>query len=454
MYTLSNLTIKYPFSNSQIRIIGNIIINSSDVVLITGRSGCGKSTLLYALKGLFPEVIAADIQGDILFNDMSINSLSKEEKLKIGLISQNPDNQMLNRQVIDELAFGLENLQIKPDAIKLQIEDTLNRFNLKHLLNREINTLSGGEKQKVALLSVILTNPDVILLDEPTAFLDPESAKSFMELIHELRKGKTIIIIEHNIHYVADIINRCFTIEDDGTIHEINFSQYKLSVEDIISTPKPNNISLFDTVPPLLEVKNLSFGYSKNEKIIDNLSFSVYPGEIVGIIGRSGAGKSTLLKLLSRFIKTHDSVFLNTREINSYTNKEFYSQLGLLFQNPENHFLFDSVAKEVNDDKKILEFFELNKVKQQNPFTLSEGQKRRLSFAILKSTFNRTLYLFDEPTFGQDMMNKDKIIQLIQKMQQDRITFIIVSHDYAFINKVCNRIIYLTRIIDENNKTK
>lgn len=444
LYKLSNFFVKYPFSNNKISIFGDIIINRSDIVLITGRSGSGKSTLLYALKGLFPDVIAAEIHGSILFNGQPITALSKTEKLKIGLVGQNPDNQMINKIVMDELAFGLENLQVNPDVIKSQILAVSKEFKIEHLLNREIETLSGGEKQKIALLSIILTNPEVILLDEPTAFLDPDSAKSFMDLIHKVSKGKTIIIIEHNVQYIADMINRCFMIEQDGVIDEVDCDVCKISPEAPRNKLKElNNRKLGDALP-LFEVKKLSFGYNKNQQIIKNFNLVVYPREIIGIMGRNGSGKSTLLRLLARLIKTKNSIFLYGKEINTYSTKKFYSQLGLLFQNPENHFLLDSVEKELNSDQEMLELFELTKVKQQNPFTLSEGQKRRLSLGILNATFKRSLYLLDEPTFGQDVENKEKIVKLIKDMQQTGVSFIIVSHDYPFLNTICNRIIDFT----------
>lgn len=444
LYKLSNFSVKYPFNTNKISIFGELIINHSDVVLITGRSGSGKSTLLYALKGLFPNVIAAEIHGSILFNGQPITSLSKTDKLKIGLVGQNPDNQMINKVVIDELAFGLENLQVNPDVIKSQILDVSKEFKIEHLLNRKIETLSGGEKQKIALLSVVLTNPEVILLDEPTAFLDPDSAKSFMDLIHKISKDKTIIIIEHNIHYIADMINRSFVIEQDGIIHEVDCGVCKTPLQVPSNKLKELNNRKLEGALPLFEVKNLFFGYNKNQQIIKNFNLVVHPGEIIGIIGRNGSGKSTLLRLLARLIKTKNSIFLYGKEINTYSTKKFYSQLGLLFQNPENHFLLDNVEKELNNDQEMLELFELTKVKQQNPFTLSEGQKRRLSLGILNSTFKRSLYLLDEPTFGQDVENKEKIAKILKDMQQAFASFIIVSHDYLFLNTICNKIIDFT----------
>jgi energy-coupling factor transport system ATP-binding protein len=451
LYSISNFSFKYPFSNNIININGSIDILAGDIVLINGRSGAGKSTLLYALKGLLPDTIFGTFTGDILFKGNSITKLSNTDKLKIGLIQQNPNSQIINSNVFDELAFGLENMMLDPLVIKEKILTMLERFNLTYLLDRDTNTLSGGEKQKIAFLSVILTNPEVILLDEPTAFLDPDSALSFMSLLHEIRHDKTIIIIEHNIHYVADIINRYFEISSSGVVEEqdlgklsfiINqtqdYSCVRINLDKDTSLNKKNNNSL------LLEVKNLSYSYGKlTKKVLNNINLSLFEQQILGVVGKSGAGKSTLLKILAGFIKTKDNVFINNIELNKLKTKQFYAQLGLLFQNPENHFLFSEVDEELNYNESMLKLFDLVKVRKQNPFTLSEGQKRRLSFGILKATFNRRIFLLDEPSFGQDYENRLVLIELINSMRNSGASFIIVSHDSKFLSILCDNIIQI-----------
>ena len=433
LYFIRDFSFKYPFSQNKISIYGSMSILKNDIVLLTGKSGSGKSTLLYALKGLFPNIIKGTFTGEILYKGQLIQNLSMQDRLKIALVQQNPDNQIINRLVSDELAFGLENLQFAPETIQKRILEILHKFNLEYLLKRDMNSLSGGEKQKIALLSVLLTNPEVILLDEPTAFLDPQSANSFMQLIYNIRRDKTIIIIEHNIQYVTKLINKQWHIDSSGEVTQVPCLFEQESKYKTFLPPLP-------TTDELLSVKNLFFSY-ESTKIIDDLSFSLNAGEIVGVIGRSGVGKSTLLKLIARIIKTKNKIFLLGKDIANYTQKDFYSKVGLLFQNPENHFLLTSVAQELNNDDNLLDFLDLVKVREQNPFNLSQGQKRRLSLGILLINKKRELYLLDEPTFGQDRLNKDKIKQLINKMQQGGSSFIIVSHDYEFINYMCNKVI-------------
>ncbi len=447
LYSIRDFSFTYPFSSNKIKITGHIEINQGDVVLVNGISGSGKSTLLYALKGLLPDVIFGDMAGEILYNGVPINTLSVLEKLKIGFVQQNPDSQIINREVFQELSFGLENLALSPEKIKEKIYTITKRFKLDYLLHRDTNTLSGGEKQRLVLLSIIMTNPDVILLDEPTAFLDSSAAQQFMQLLYEVRQNKTIIIIEHNIHYVKDIINRYFKIDTDGVVKEFPISELdKQSETDKFVENHERvkfDIQAIHEYMPLLQIKNLSYSYTKTHQVLDNVNITVYSKHILGVIGKSGVGKSTLFKIIARLIKTKNKIWLNNTDIFRFSNKEFYSQVGLLFQNPENHFLYSSVAQELKNDAQLLSEFNLHGSTEQNPFTLSEGQKRRLSFAILKQSFNRKLYLLDEPTFGQDFRNKSALVDLIRQMRDIGASFIIVSHDYNFVNAVCDNIVEL-----------
>jgi len=417
-------------------------IYRGDVILITGKSGAGKSTLLYALKGLFPDIIKGNLSGSIEFNGQPISQLTAQQRLKIGIVFQNPNQQIINRLVIDELAFGLENLSYSPMQIRNEIEQVAHKYNLSHLLSRELTSLSLGEKQRIILLSVILTQPEVLLLDEPTAFLDAGAAHLFMQLVQEVSHNKTVVIVEHNLDFVKNIVTRVLNVNHSGTIEEMPHNSLALD------NYSQNYIPLIKTDKKLLlEVNELTFAYNQNLPLFTQLSFTLYAGECLGIVGASGAGKSTLLKLLAGIERNYGgSIRIANKDIKTIDKKNLYRQLGLLLQNPENHFLATSVAKELDNDLALLELFDLLALKEYNPFTLSEGQKRRLSLAIVfKQVCN--IYLLDEPSFGQDMSNKIKLINLIRTLQASGASFIIVSHDDEFIRSLCNRVVNL------NNKT-
>ena len=433
IFHITDFAFQYPFSNSQIKLDGEIKIYHNDIVLISGASGIGKSTLLYALKGLIPYVIQGNLHGNILYNNQNIATLNSNALSKIGLLLQNPEAQIITSCVIEELAYGLENLQLPREQILLQIKTYADKFNITHLLDKTTAELSTGEKQQINLISLLITQPEVLLLDEPTAFLDPNAAKHFIYTFN-LLQNTTIIIIEHNLGYLQNKINRFFQINTQGEINEQNISQIQwrqLLTKPLIN-PQPPIVN-----EPILIVKNYLLKNKQNT--IKN--FELCRGDIIGIIGNNGVGKSTFLQALAGLKKLKNSIFLLNKDICKIKN--YFDLVGLLWQNPENHFLYNTVTKELSPNVKQNAQFDFTNQLAQNPFTLSEGQKRRLSLAILYS-LDRQIYLLDEPSFGQDLYNKQLLIQMIYKMKIIGKSFVIISHDYDFLQTICTQVLNFT----------
>ncbi|RTK93470.1 MAG: ATP-binding cassette domain-containing protein, partial [Neisseriaceae bacterium] len=302
---------------------------------------------------------------------------------------------------------------------------------ITHLLTRKISTLSGGEKQKINLLSILLTEPEVLLLDEPTAFLDADSAQQIIEVLKIYATDKTVIIIDHNQHYYKNFVSRIINIANNQ-IEEINLDSYKWHNE------YPTNQIPHNSNDILLNIQNLNFAYKDaKDNLLNNISLKVHKGEIAVISGKNGNGKSTLLKLIAKLIPSQNSIFLQNKDITNIKQKEYWQQVSLLWQNPENHFLFNSVAEELKDNPELINTFDLTEQIQNNPYCLSEGQKRRLSLAItlLKP---RQLILLDEPTFGQDFANKVILLEIIKKLAKLGHSFIIISHDEEFNQAVAH----------------
>ncbi|MCC2625426.1 MAG: hypothetical protein K0R14_1299 [Burkholderiales bacterium] len=444
VYKIEDFKFQYPNSKTSIAIQGTFNINHGDIMLLQGDSGSGKSTLLLALSGIIPKLINGKLSGNILFHNQNIKDL--ESTSQIGYLGQNPHNQLVCETVYQELAFGLENQELQPLIIRQKIEQYSNKFKILHLLHRESRTLSGGEKQKINLLAILLMEPEVLLLDEPTAFLDPESAAEIISILKELSQQKTVIIIEHNIHYLKNLVNRVITINQQGQITEsdpiyINFFP-KLAQQVCKLTQKTSN----DNATLLLQIDNLNFTYNKHalnnsadELLLNNIKLNIRPGEIIGIIGKNGTGKSSLLKLISKIMPCKNSIFYKEQEISNIKTTRYWQELSLLWQNPENHFLYHSVSYELNNDQTIMQQFALEESAAQNPYCLSEGQKRRLSLAIgMKPEIQ--LFLMDEPTFGQDLENRQKLASLIDNLALNKKSFIIVSHDMPFLESITNEI--------------
>ena len=433
IYSAENFGFAYPFSKSQINLQGSFSINQGDCILIQGNSGSGKSTLMTALKGLIPQHINGTLTGTLLFKQQSISELNPLELMKIGYLQQNPDSQIICADVYSELAFGLENQGYTAEIIADKINARIEHFNLKHLLNRKIATLSGGEKQKINLVAILLLEPEVILLDEPTAFLDPDSAMQIISIIREYIQNKTLIIIEHNLHYLQNLVNRCIKIDKSGVIHEIEITS--INWLDRLPRLYPSNQQSVGKVP-LLELKNLSFSYPNADQLFNKLNLQIHSGEIIAIRGQNGCGKSTLLKIIAKLIPSTQQLFWQNQDISKLKTHQYWQEISLVWQNPEAHFIHSSVALEVNDAE-LLAQLNLASLKRHNPFNLSEGQKRRLSIAINLSNLQQTkLLLLDEPTFGQDFNNRLILAQKLTDLAQKGLSIVIVSHDDEFIRAI------------------
>ena len=434
VYQVANFGFSYPFSQQQITLSGNFTIYAGDWVLLQGASGSGKSTLLAALKGLIPHLIAGKLSGSIYFQGQDIATLNEAVLLKIGYLQQNPDSQLLCRDVFSELAFGLENQGHARAQILQKITTTAAQFAISHLLNRDVMSLSGGEKQKINLVAILLLEPEVLLLDEPTAFLDPAAATAIMAIIAVAMRHKTVIIIEHNLHYLRQLISRNLYIDDQGQINELDLKQINWHATlNCAKAPRSQR-------EPIVELRQLSFGYPEQPQLLKNINLQLYPGEIVAIHGVNGAGKSSLLKLLSAVIPSRQQLWWQETAISRRQRRWLWQRLSLLWQNPESHFLATTVAAEVS--AAALAQFNLSRHHKSSPFNLSEGQKRRLSLAIVLQN-QPQLLLLDEPTFGQDFANKQNLATIISGLAANGVSILMVSHDLAFIHALAGTIYQL-----------
>lgn len=439
IYTIDHFSFQYPLSQHVIHFTGKLHIHAGECILLQGDSGSGKSTLLMALRGLIPHMIQGVINGNLHFMGQEVRLLTTPDLLPIGYLHQNPDNSFICRDVYNELAFGLENKGLLPIDIEQKIHQQMHAFKLTHLLNRHIVDLSSGEKQKVNLIAILLREPTVLLLDEPTAFLDPIAAHEVMNIVKTYAKTKTVIIIEHNVHYLREFIHRSIFIDSHGMIHEQPLSDicWEPLVHDF-----PSKFLNDTSKKPVLTIKALSFAYKNQPWLLHQIDLSLKPGEIIAITGRNGQGKSSLLKLLSGIIPSQQQIYWHDTDIQVIPKKTLWRMLTLLWQNSENHFLHTSVQDELMHNKHLIEQMNLHHVCNHHPFNLSEGEKRRLSLAITLQN-NPDVFLLDEPTFGQDLGNKTALAQHISQLACNGKGFIIVSHDLHFIHALTQNIYHL-----------
>ena len=444
--------------NSKNNIIDGFSYNflEGKVYLISGFSGCGKSTLTYILSGLYPEHKGIMSKGKVLLLNREISEYSPNERVKdIMMMFQNSDAQFCMEKVKDEIIFCLENIEYPVEKMDELVDRVLSEMDILYLKDRDLSSLSGGEKQKVALAIILAISPKIIILDEPFANVDYESSQEIIQKLKRLNEENktTIIAIDHRISLWKDIeyeflyLGKGCKILDDTSYFELEDS------EEI----KENRENLKEK-EVVLELENISIGYGE-KKLLENCSLIAREGEIVSLVGKSGAGKSSLLLNITGLTKIKNGTikFLG-KDIKRWKRKEILKNIGIVFQNPQNQFITYKVIDELifsmkqneRDEKKLLEKaeellrqFNLYEYRNYSPFALSQGQQRKVAVLSMLAGDQKIL-LCDEPTYGQDNRTSREIMELLKKRANEGLTIIIVSHDRNLVYEYSNFIYEVT----------
>ncbi|REI31640.1 ABC transporter ATP-binding protein [Staphylococcus felis] len=450
MLKVKNLRLKYPSADYKIFDGLDIEIKDKEKVLLLGPSGSGKSTLLNVLSGIVPHLIDLPMKYDELH-------ISKQS----GVIFQDPDSQFCMPQVNEELAFILENRQVARQEMDHLINEALQRVQLDVNPKQNINQLSGGMKQKLAIAGTLLQNANTLFLDEPTAMLDVEATKNLWSLLRDLWEDQTVLIVEHKVEHIWDYVDRVILMNHQGQIIQQGEPDYILKhFEDVLSEYGVWHPNAWDKAPNPIEKPSdisKSFYYQFNQGAIQrgnkklyNVShFDIHPGEWITLTGKNGTGKTTLFESMMQLIKYRGTMRYNNQKLNKL--KDAANNMYLVYQNPELQFIQNTVFDEIfvnydhsnHDNAKqltesMLELLDLHHVKNQHPFELSMGQKRRLSVATALST-NADIILLDEPTFGLDSHNTFKLIELFHERMQQGQTIMMITHDPHIIHRYPTR---------------
>lgn len=449
--------------------------------MLCGVSGCGKTTLLKQLK----QAIAphGDKQGDILFQGRPLHTLTEREQASnIGYVMQNPDNQIVTDRVWHELAFGLENLGVAQDAIRRRVAEMANFFGIQTWFHRDTMHLSGGQKQLLNLASIMVMQPDVLILDEPTSQLDPIAATEFIQTLYKLNQelGLTIVLVEHRLEEVYALADRVVVLEKGHIIANDTPQKVAHALQSIdichpmIQTlPTPLRIhhalemqdeapltirdgrtwcakhfrqgaivqtSSFIKTTPIIEVTDGYFRYERDQAdILKNFHFTLYEGEIFTLLGGNGSGKSTAMQVMSGLLPLYrGKVTVAGKPLKKYKGASLYDIVGVLPQNPQTIFVAKTVAAELADvgatDAEIddmLAQLDIQHVKAQHPFDLSGGEQQKVALAkvLLKQP---KILLLDEPTKGMDGASKQTFAHILHTLKAKGITIFIVTHDIEF----------------------
>ncbi|MCM8748562.1 energy-coupling factor ABC transporter ATP-binding protein [Thermomicrobiaceae bacterium CFH 74404] len=493
---VEGLTVKYPGRKCPALEEVSFSIQPGELALVLGPSGCGKSTLALCLNGVIPQAIGAMMDGQVRVAGLDtrhapLNRLSE----KVGVVFQDPESQFCLLTVEEEIAFGLENLGIPPGEMPGRIAAALELVGLSELRDRRIDRLSGGQKQRLALACVLAMEPQVLVLDEPTAHLDPQAAAEFFSAVAHLKATgqHTIIVIEHRLDDLMPLVDRVLLFGPGGRllaegppravfatyrqdldrsgiwIPQVTELAYRLAEAGVEIDPLPLTVEEAAEAlepylgrvclrwPPIVdpperqpatEVRRLSYRFPSGFQALREVSLAIPEGSFFALVGPNGAGKSTLaLHLVGVLEPPPGAVRLLGRPLGAYTRQGLPHLVSYVFQNPEHQFLTGTVYDEVAFGLRvqglaerevearvsaILEEFGLASLAPAHPFTLSQGEKRRLSVATALVLRPRLLIL-DEPTFGQDRRTTALIMGRLRELVRGGGTVVAITHDLRLV---------------------
>lgn len=425
--------VTFRFPEDQIPIFTGVSfsIEAGERVVLFGPSGCGKSTLLYLMNRLYPSNCDGVLAGSItLFNTDATTYQPGEINQRIATVFQDPESQFCMPTVEQEMAFTLENFShISRPEMESRITSTLSALGLTHLRNATIQTLSGGMKQRVATACALLMEPEVLLLDEPLAHLDPFTAQQYVQWLNELQvsQSMTIVVVEHRLDLWGDFFNRAIHVTSSNA-----FSTEYSPLRSAIVFPKRTS-SLEEEI--IFEAHQISVTI-KNQKLLQNVSLQLRRGEIAVLAGPNGSGKSTFLKTICGIYNK------------SQGNITCVGQLpGYVPQSPEHLFVTQRVSKEIRFSNhanqelisNIMKRLRLDEIQEAHPFSVSHGQKRRVAIGAMLAD-QRPVLLLDEPTSGQDATALQELFYLLDAQAKVGISILIVTHDMSFAKAIADTI--------------
>ena len=435
-------------------------------VLVLGPSGSGKSTLMGGLAGLLGGAEEGEATGTLTVDGVA----PAQARGRVGLLMQDPEAQVVLARVGDDVAFGMENLGVPREEIWPRVADSLNAVGLDVPLHHSTTELSGGQKQRLALASILAMGPGLLLLDEPTANLDPSGVAEVRAAVEAVvgRTGATMVVVEHRVDVWAPLVDRVIVVADgriaaDGPLDEVLDQQGDalrergiwLPGDDVAAEvgPAPEVPPASSDATPIARVTDLTIGYDASAPVRSGIDLTIERGVSTCIVGVNGAGKSTFALTLAGLLPPLEgAVEVETSDgtagdPHKWSSKQLLGRMSMVFQEPEYQFLAATVAEELAigpraagmTDEEIaplvdehLEALGLTKLARANPMTLSGGEKRRLSVATALISAPELLIL-DEPTFGQDRGTWLGLVRLLRAALERGVTLVSITHDPAFV---------------------
>ncbi|GAB3616872.1 ATP-binding cassette domain-containing protein [Okibacterium endophyticum] len=452
----------------------DLTIEPGERVLLLGASGAGKSTLMQAMAG----VLGSDDEGEQA-GDLCVDGQHPlAGRGRAGLVLQDPDSQVILARVGDDAAFGCENLGVPRDEIWSRVDAALEAVGLDLPRNHPTSALSGGQKQRLALAGVLAMRPGLLLLDEPTANLDPDGVVEVRDAVARVleRTGATLVVIEHRVSVWLPLVDRVVVLSAEGGIladgpargvlaeHGQTLADAGVWVPGEVHPPERRRRSAPAAQRPLLTAGGLAVARGQHV-VQSDIDLEVADHQVVAVTGPNGAGKSTLALTLAGLIEPHGGTLEASSGLNDgagphpvrWKSRELLTRIGTVFQDPEHQFLGATVRADLEIGPRalrldagqiaervdpVLDRLRLRHLERANPFTLSGGEKRRLSVATALVTRPRLLVL-DEPTFGQDARTWAELVALLRELRDAGTSIVAVSHDREFVSAIADIVVDL-----------
>ena len=487
MIKFSNVSLIYPNSTTTVLEDLNLEIAEGEMVLVIGPTGSGKSSLLRLINGLVPHHTGGILAGDVSVDGHSTQFVKPGGMAHlIGIVGQNPANGFVADTVEEELAFGMETLNLPNDVMRKRVEEVLDLLSLAPLRDRSIATLSGGEQQRVAIGSALVAHPKVLVLDEPTSALDPIAAEEVLSILHRLVHdlSLTVVIAEHKLERVIQFADRIVHINGAGIanigtpeqilmnspiappiVHlarALGLKEVGVSVRDmrrLTADIREREFVLVEAVSSkssdiAISFNNVSVEYD-GKHALKSVSANFFSNEIVGIMGRNGAGKSSLLKSLAGISQlANGSVDVAGFNPQNLKGKERRSTIGFIPQEPSDLLYGQSVHIECDQadrDNQIPSGTTAQILNQlvpgitgtTHPRDLSEGQRLGLALSIVLSS-NPAVLVLDEPTRGLDYQAKKELTKiLIEFARATGKCVVLATHDVELVAELATRVMFL-----------
>lgn len=486
---INNLYYKYPQCNDFTLENINIEINKGDFVLILGNSGSGKSSLAKCLTGAIPNFYGGSISGEVLVNNKSITDFQHSLRAKeITMVFQDPEKQLVMDKVHREIAFGLENTSVPEETIRRRVWEALQFLNIGELAYRDISTLSGGQKQKVAIAAAVAYTPNCIILDEPTSQLDPSAAEEIINMVKKINDelGITVVVIEQRVGKWFDLADKLIVLDRGKIVHQGTRQSMYENMESYVSSFIPPYLKLckglgikeipnglkearkilskfnynfrlqkFPTIrgDKVISLSNLTCRY-ENKEAIKDMTLDIFEGDFLGILGPNGAGKSTLLKSMMGLLKYSGNIKLYNQEVKKLKLKDIGKLIGYVSQNPNDYISQQTVYEElkftlnnyrlqeesvIDETLKLLGIYHLKDI---NPRDASGGERQRIAIASILVLKPKILFL-DEPTRGLHSQAKKELGRLLKELNEKGTTIVLITHDIEFAAQFCSKFLMI-----------